>query len=115
LTPTGARVEGKTRRALHHLLARFLTRRRWLASDAPDLCELLKGCLRFVSAGPAQVVLVNLEDLWLEREPQNVPTTGGTRPNWRRKARHHLETFREMAAVRDLLGEVDRLRRRVGR
>jgi len=115
LTPTGARVERKTRRALHHLLARFLTRRRWLASDAPDLCELLKGCLRFVSASPAQVVLVNLEDLWLEREPQNVPTTGGTRPNWRRKARHHLETFREMAAVRDLLGEVDRLRRRVGR
>ena len=41
-------------------------------------------------------MIANLEDLWGELEPQNIPGTGaGTahpeQPNWRRKARHALE------------------------
>jgi 4-alpha-glucanotransferase len=39
---------------------------------------------------PAAIVLLNLEDLWAETEPQNVP---GTLPeaNWTRKSRLTLE------------------------
>ena len=48
-------------------------------------------------------VLVNLEDLWLEPGPQNVPGTGPERSNWRRRATHRLETFTAMPAVNDTL------------
>ena len=57
------------------------------------------------------VVIVNLEDLYLETNPQNVPGTSTERPNWIRKARHGLEEIREMAQVIRILREVDRLRK----
>jgi 4-alpha-glucanotransferase len=39
-----------------------------------------------LAAGPADVFLATLEDIWLEREPQNVPGTfGDEAPNWRRR------------------------------
>jgi 1,4-alpha-glucan branching enzyme len=54
--------------------------------------------------------LVNLEDLWLEREPQNVPGTREERLNWQRKTHHSLGAFREMPAVVDPLSGVNHLR-----
>jgi hypothetical protein len=76
------------------------------------LPALLEGCLTFLSASPAPVVLVNLEDLWLEREPQNVPGTSDERPNWQRKARYASEAFQEMPTVLDPLRTINDLRRR---
>ncbi len=49
--------------------------------------------LEHLAPSPARMVLVNLEDLWGETEPQNVPGTHTERPNWRRKARFHFEEF----------------------
>jgi 4-alpha-glucanotransferase len=72
--------------------------------------EIVRAFLSFLSASPAELVLVNLEDLWLERKPQNVPGTNRQRPNWRRKARHSLEAFTRMPQVLDALREVNRLR-----
>jgi 4-alpha-glucanotransferase len=61
-----------------------------------------------LSASPAEVVLVNLEDLWLEPRPQNVPGTYRERPNWRRKARFSVEEItgdpKLAAALRELSG-----------
>jgi 4-alpha-glucanotransferase len=37
------------------------------------------------------MVLVNLEDLLLERRPQNVPGTGAEKQNWRRKMAAAIE------------------------
>jgi 4-alpha-glucanotransferase len=54
---------------------------------------------------------VNLEDLWGETRPQNVPGTETERPNWVRKTRHPFERFREMPAVVGTLQEIDRLRK----
>jgi 4-alpha-glucanotransferase len=68
--------------------------------------------LRSVAASPAQLALVNLEDLWLETRPQNVPGTSTERPNWTRKARHSLEDFTRMPEVLDALGHVNALRQR---
>ncbi len=58
------------------------------------------------------MVVVNLEDLWLETYPQNVPGTSHERPNWRRKARFGLEKFTQMQSVVDTLQMINTLRNR---
>ncbi len=75
---------------------------------------VLRERLRHLAASPARMVLVNLEDLWQETRPQNVPGTSTERPNWRRKARLSFEEFSQRPDVVDPLREVDELRRRRG-
>ena len=75
---------------------------------AADL-NLLWGCLERLARSAAGVVIVNLEDLWLETQPQNVPGTGpGEYPNWRRRARHGLEAFRRLPEVAEALRRLAR-------
>ncbi|HEX3567519.1 MAG TPA: 4-alpha-glucanotransferase [Acidimicrobiales bacterium] len=76
-----------------------------------DTGELLRACLRHMAAGPALLMLVDLEDLWLEREPQNRPGTGPEMPNWRLRAAKTLEEAGDDAGVVRLLREVDGLRK----
>ncbi len=45
----------------------------------------LRGCLLHLASSAADLVLVDLEDLWGEREPQNRPGTGVGAANWRRR------------------------------
>lgn len=75
-----------------------------------ELYGLLRGALRFLAQSPAELVLVNLEDLLLERRPQNVPGTSDERPNWQLRAAAALEDLREIPQVREALIEVNRLR-----
>jgi len=95
--------------------------RRGLASELPwdparsggaTYDAVLRRLLEYLAASPAHMVLVNLEDLWREPEPQNVPGTSFERPNWRRKARPSFEEFSTMPAVLDALRRVDELLRR---
>jgi len=86
-------VRGAQRRAL---LA-FLQRAGFPAEDTLD--SLLFHTLAHLRRERAALLLVNLEDLWLETEPQNVPGTALERPNWRRKLRHGLEGLRTRAEV----------------
>ena len=60
------------------------------AATAP---ALLRALLEHLATGQAPLLLVNLEDLWLEPEPQNVPGTTTEHPNWRRAAACTLETM----------------------
>ncbi len=76
-----------------------------------DPFQNLSGILMQYAGSSAAALLVNLEDLWLEREPQNVPATGHERPNWRRKFRHTLETIMEMPEVGRLLQQIDNERK----
>ncbi len=69
--------------------------------------SLMREWTEQLAAGPADVVFVTLEDLWLEREPQNVPGTGDDEhPNWRRRMRFDLDKIREDLSVRDVLRAV---------
>lgn len=68
--------------------------------------------LEDLASSPARMVLINLEDLWGETEPQNVPGTHTERPNWRRKARLSFEEFSERPEVVDTLRRVNELRRK---
>ena len=84
------------------------------ASEDAEIARILRACLAYLSAGPDRLTMISLEDLWLERRPQNVPASGGEYPNWRRRARFAFEEMRSLPGVVDTLREVDRLRRAGG-
>jgi len=72
----------------------WLRRQGYLApAEDGDRAAVLQALLRLLGSSPAAIVLVNLEDLWFEREPQNRPGTGLEQPNWRRLARRGLADF----------------------
>jgi 4-alpha-glucanotransferase len=80
------------------------------AEDDPR--AVLAGLLRWLGESDAPLVLVNLEDLWLEDEPQNVPGTIEERPNWRRRAVRTLEEMRADEVITSILRTLDDARRR---
>jgi 4-alpha-glucanotransferase len=74
---------------------------------------VLRGWLIFLAGQPAEFVLINLEDLWLEPAPQNVPGTWQERPNWQRKAQYSIEELRGLAWLNDLLTTISDIRARM--
>jgi 4-alpha-glucanotransferase len=81
----------RNRERLKKALTRFLKAQGFLKSSKPGAQEVVRALLAWLKSSPSEIVLVNLEDLWLETRPQNVPGTWSERPNWRRKARLSLE------------------------
>lgn len=111
LDKSGVESERKIRQQLKEALRHFLVREGRLNDSTLDVRSVLRACLAFLSASPARTVLINLEDLWLETQPQNIPGTREEYPNWRRKARHSLETFSQMPEVIGIMREVNALRK----
>ncbi len=114
LDAAGVRRESKRREAIKGALVRYLQRHGRLP-EAPSMEATLRACVAHLGESRARVVLVNLEDLWLEERPQNVPGTHLERPNWRRKAIHGLEDFRTMPSVQETFQELDHLRKGGGK
>jgi len=92
-------------------------RRKWGAALAGALATgdarpatLLRSALERLAASPARLVLLALEDLWLETEPHNTPGTPSAE-NWSRKARHSLEELEALEPANALVAAVDRARR----
>ena len=111
LGPNIADEERKKRRSLLAALVQSLQREGRLRGPVEPRA-VLRACLAHLCEGKAQLVLANLEDLWLENQPQNVPGTWRERPNWRRRARYSLEEMRRMNEVVDVLREIDQLVKR---
>jgi 4-alpha-glucanotransferase len=107
---TGAEAKTRTedRHAAKRSLARFLELQGYLKGDLGDVSLVYRACLSFLADSPARLLLVNMEDLWLETEQQNVPGVVEGHPNWQRKARYDFDTFSRMAEVVDLLGRAKR-------
>jgi 4-alpha-glucanotransferase len=65
-----------------------------IAADArgiePTATALFRAASLELGASAAPWVVLQLEDLWGERDPQNVPGTSTERPNWLRRAAHAL-------------------------
>lgn len=78
-------------------------------SDAQLTDAARQGCLAHVSASAALLVLVDLEELWGESEPQNRP--GTTDGNWRQRAALTLEEIRVAPKISAELDTINRLRR----
>jgi 4-alpha-glucanotransferase len=101
-----AESERHNRAAKKAALVAYL-RRQGLLDGEESLASVLSACLALLARSEAKDVLVNLEDLWLETEPQNVPgTQDHQHPNWRRRARYSLEEIETLPAVRDILARV---------
>ncbi len=113
LDKASARIEQETRQALRKHLVRLLQHKDWADRSSQESQAVLKSILAFLSTSPACAVLVNLEDLWLESEPQNVPSTREERLNWRHRAHYALEDFSRMPEVVKTLQVVDQLRRQL--
>jgi 4-alpha-glucanotransferase len=107
----GAEDEHEKRAAIRSSVARFLEARGLLQNADGDTKGLLEALLQFLSASPAEIVLVNLEDLWLEGEPQNVP--GVPQRSWKQKFRFTLEQMRADDAIARELRGVNEKRREV--
>jgi len=67
--------------------------------------------LRFGAGSAAEVQIANLEDLWLETAPQNMPGIAEEYPNWRRKAARSLERICEDSSIAALLEDLADRRR----
>jgi 4-alpha-glucanotransferase len=108
-----AKQEARGRVGMREALTEFLRKEGLIGHGlkAASTRTVLRALLRFLAAGPAAMVLVNLEDLWLERIQQNTPGTTSERPNWRRRAAKSLDEFSRGRAILKMLTEIDRLRR----
>lgn len=59
----------------------------------------------------AQIAMINCEDLWLERLPQNTPGTVEERPNWQRRHQLTIHEMQRHDAINSLLKQVSMARR----
>jgi 4-alpha-glucanotransferase len=97
-----ASLERKVRRRVRNGIAGLVAHK-----DASRQ-DLLKGCLGFLAKSKAEIVLVNLEDLWMEEQPQNIPATTKERPNWRRRMRYSMEEFWRSKKMQQILETMKR-------
>ena len=81
--------------------------------DDTSAVAVLRGWLSFLASGQEEFLLINLEDLWLETEPQNVPGTWQERLNWQRKTRYSLEQIRALPEVLTVLRTIGDICRRM--
>lgn len=102
--------EARQRTRLRNAVRRRLGLRAGTSSN--DSALVLQALLRWLMRSSAPLVLVNLEDLWLETAPQNTPGTTRECLNWQRKATLQLEAIERSQDIHDFLETLTVLRRR---
>lgn len=113
----GAQRERKERRSCKKALLTYLKNRQLLPHreiDESELSSIVAACWYRLRRSRAGLVLLNLEDLWLETVPQNTPGSGGRRSNWRRKLRYTLEEFSRRERVIGILRRLAKTTPRLG-
>jgi 4-alpha-glucanotransferase len=104
------RAARHARRELLQAMIGQLERAGFLHGPAePD--QVRDALLGFLAASPARLLLVSLEDLWREDQPQNVPGTSAERPNWRRRTRPPLEEIMNSPDITAVLSRLNEIRR----
>jgi 4-alpha-glucanotransferase len=93
LDEAGARRERETREEMKRRLDRF---------------NPFEASLQFLAESDAEFMLINVEDLWRETEPQNMP--GVPERSWRHKFRMGLEDARADGTIRRIFTNVNERR-----
>ena len=86
LTPADAATERKERRGIRRAFRKAFGK------------NVFEGCMDFLAKSRAGIVLQNLEDLWGETKPQNIPATTTEHANWRRRMRYSMERLHGIKA-----------------
>jgi 4-alpha-glucanotransferase len=115
LSPEEAEEVRRSRAEQCRLLAEFLRREGLLDATLDDTAAVTEACLTYLGQSPASVVLLNLEDLWGETQPQNTPGTFTERPNWRRKTHWSFDDFRQMPEVLRVIRRVAESRKQAAK
>jgi len=91
----------RNRERIKAALVQFLRKEGFLKIARPALRDVVPAVIAWLTASPAEIALINLEDLWLETKPQNVPGTSIERPNWQRRSKMSLEQIIERKILTD--------------
>jgi (1->4)-alpha-D-glucan 1-alpha-D-glucosylmutase len=81
-------------------------------STGDDVVGIVSAAYGFLARTPCALLIVQMEDLALEREQPNVPGTGDDRPNWRRKLSRNLDEIFALPSTDAILGAVRKERPR---
>jgi len=103
-------AERKAREDQRDAMVEHLRAEGHLTSADPDTAAVLHAVWAWLAASPARILLLNVEDSWLETESQNTPNTYVERPNWRRKLRRPFEKFSTDPIFLAALERVEKLR-----
>ena len=112
LDSAGAQKEMEQRRNIKRALISLLQYKGLNNEITQDTEATLRAILNLLAASQVYALLVNLEDLWQETHPQNIPGTQRNQ-NWTRKARHSIEEFSRLPQIIDILQGIDRARKGV--
>ncbi len=107
-----ASKELEQRRHVKRTLISILQYRGLINDLALDTEATLKAILSLLAASPVFALVLNLEDLWLETKPQNVPGTR-RKQNWTRKTAYSLEKLEKSKDINQLLDEITHFRKGV--
>jgi 4-alpha-glucanotransferase len=101
------------RRAVRAALERrLLAEGRIAGGGRPGPAEILAALLEELGESEAGLVVATLEDLWCERDPQNVPGTTTEHVNFSRPLARSLEQVENDPTLRAVLERLDRARQR---
>lgn len=112
LAPGSRAGELQSRDRTRAALVKFLLKKGLLRAGGGEAQSgsVRDAVLEFLARSPADFVLVNIEDLWLETNWQNVPGTEDEHPNWRRRLRYSLDELRTHEEIAEALRWFDALR-----
>lgn len=102
--------EHQERRQVIKTLVAFL-KSRGLLGSGDNSRTIIRALINYLTSTEAADVVINLEDLWFESKPQNVPGTNARRANWIRKARYKIEEFSLLPEVHGTLLELKKHRK----
>jgi 4-alpha-glucanotransferase len=117
LTPEQERREREGRTRAREVLLRRLARNGThrtggnVEEDRVESLEVLGAVLAELGSSEAYIVLVAIEDLWGELDPQNVPGTTDEHDNFSRRIAHRVEQIAEDERACAILGVLDASRR----
>lgn len=68
------------------------------------------GALEGMAASKAEMVMVNMEDLWEETIPQNIPGTTDTHPNWRKRYKKSINAWTSLPLFQEAVNILNKHR-----
>jgi 4-alpha-glucanotransferase len=102
--------ELRGRKVVQRPVTKFLrTNRMMPAREKATPQAIGQGLNRYIASSEAELMLVNIEDLWGETHLQNVPGTSTQHPNWRPKL---AKTLTGIMKDEDAAGQLEELARR---